>query len=430
MSKSYFYFICIIFLSSCKSDYAVFDEGEIIKKYTTKEINYFYETTFYQDGVYEKMNHLNKWRQKIFVFLTGDFTNEDLNFAQNSINQINLLNLPISIEIIKNEEKANVWMFFGEQEEFSRKFQIEIEDNAKGIGVTKSIDGEISRAYIGIFKSDSKLEKHSIILEELVQILGVQGDSYTYRDSVFYEKPNTVNSILEIDKKVLALLYEKSIPLNLNRVLFEKKLGKILYPINFNNKFQNFLTKNKINNSKINFIRESCFVKNQFHRFSNEIPISLGNGLLESDIDFIEKLVKEINSHCSNIKLDLNKNESNLVDGIFINIRTDDSISKAIEANITVEDGKSMYPKRWKGIIDITTKPTISIETQLRKQRVLLNLLYRILGPFNSSEKLAVLADKEFETLDLLYSSILPDGLHIDDFNKSIYAYENSKNKN
>lgn len=72
--------------------------------------------------------------------------------------------------------------------------------------------GEIISGNIGIRNDIDQPSRRHTILEEMTQCLGLLNDSWSYADSIFYQGISSVDTLSALDKKVVAMLYDKRLP--------------------------------------------------------------------------------------------------------------------------------------------------------------------------------------------------------------------------
>ncbi|WP_299136860.1 DUF2927 domain-containing protein [uncultured Tenacibaculum sp.] len=413
--------ITFFFILSCKNELD-FNSEKLIKDYKAETLNYFYETVFYQDGLNEKVEILTKWRRNIRLSLHGDYTIEEVSFVKEVIKQINALNISVKIELTKLVKNSNCILFFGDRLSFKNRYNYQVNKETEGIAITKSNGGEIYKGYIGIFKDSNLIQKKTVILEEIVQVLGIQGDSFSFRNSLFYEAKNkntSFSSIPDIDKKIIKLLYNEDLYFGLKREVFENKLDKVLYKVNVN-KTINYFLKNKINVKDLNFIKNYCFVNNRFFRFSNKIPITVKGEYKKEDELLIKFVVKKLNKEFKKLQINFNLSES-FSDGIFVSF--DESKAKNGQTAIKVYDREAMYPKRWKSKVVFNFEKRMSDDEKVNSMK---KAIINSLGPFWYDKSIL---NFRFEILDLIYNKHIPDGISKQDFIDIIEMYKSTLNK-
>lgn len=169
-------------------------------------LNYLYETTYYQDGTHSKIESLSKWDKNINLHIEGNYSKSDVSLIKEIAGKINALEIPIKVNITNISKNSNCIVFFGTRKGFEKCSKYKVNDKVLGIAITESKRGRIYKGYVGVFGDLPLKIKRNVIYEEMVQILGVQGDSFSFRNSLFYEVKNHkkfyFDDIPDIDKKI------------------------------------------------------------------------------------------------------------------------------------------------------------------------------------------------------------------------------------
>jgi len=160
---------------------------------------------------------VRKWISDIKIYVQGDAP-EYLDMELDEIvRELNELVAPLKIKRVDSKSKANLTVFFGRGDDYAR-----IEPRAKShvahnyglfwVDWDKKSDALIKGSvYVDVFRAKSpRLQKH-LLREELTQTLGIMRDSYTYKDSIFYQSNSLVTSYSEMDKAVIKRLYSSHI---------------------------------------------------------------------------------------------------------------------------------------------------------------------------------------------------------------------------
>ena len=407
---------------------------ELLKiEYTQEELNYFYETVFFEDFGNKKISNLKKWDTDIVLFYFGDFSERDELIIVNTIKQINKLDLPIKIKIAEKENQANVELFFGNRTSVLKRFGQENKFGViQGYASTNQENGIIRSGEIGII-NDLKAElRDALIFEELVQILGLQGDSHSYRSSTFYEKENYVTELSELDSKIIQLLYDQRIPHNYSIEKFEDLFSKELYSINSKNKLFSYLNENETNTEVLRTIRDYFFINDSLFKYSKNIPIYITDNNFVYDSLLLDQNIKIISEEL-NIEIFLNdKASKRTYDGIFIEITETPNLDKDLMQTLNIELGKGMHPK----IVKTEVLIQIKEETNNDEENIttsIINGIVKSIGPLylnrdviNDEGKI----DKKYlDALRLVYSDIIPDGYSLKEFDELFIEYINYKNE-
>ena len=188
------------------------------KGYSTDEIiSYFCETVMhseYYDG--DEPEQVRKWTSPIYYVLRGVVTTEDvalINRLTAALNEIPGFPGIYSVqEAGMSEEDANYTIQILPYDEY-QEFALDRIGDAYTDGYATAwfsnyvyTDGEV-----GICNDIDRETKNSVILEEIIQSLGIFNDSHTYPDSLFYQNFNTPQWPTDIDWLMVETLYREEL---------------------------------------------------------------------------------------------------------------------------------------------------------------------------------------------------------------------------
>jgi hypothetical protein len=414
---------------------------DLKQEYSTEIINYFYETVFFQDNI-GKVDKVNKWGKDIYIFVSGDFSMTDMVNIKTTISQLDSLQLPINMYLTSDSSLANLLVYFGDYLYLEEKMNIHY-DYAPfvGMGVFKEGKPYIESTVVG-FSNDAKRYKrldqdsiklrHAIIIEELTQCLGIIGDSWHYPKSVFFEGGISVSNLSIIDKGVVRLLYEPSIPTQYTRQQFEKDFGDVLYHIHAPQKIANYILANNIPSHHLKYIREKCFHDSILVKCPSELHISLKGDFLQEDSVFCRDVVNLFNSVTNNLQLVFANSFAHETPGINIYYERNNKQDARIERQMTTDD-KMMFSRRVKGEIKVTYREQDAQEIN----KHIFGSMYKLLGfDHNNTDrilKLDSLGNISFnpdykEMLALIYEPVLYSGLTLKEFDEAIEILKDKRN--
>ena len=406
-------------------------ELEYLKqKYSVEVINYFYETVFFQDQVGRK-DTLYKWRKDIYFWIDGEFYPNDITNVENTITKLDSLQLPINMYLVTDSSLANIFVCFGDYHYLERKMGLNNYEPFVGIGRLTDYSPYVESAIIGIAsdakrykrisETDSIILRQSILLEEITQCLGIIGDSWRYPNSIFFEGENYMSSLSIIDKCVVQLLYETSIPTRYSRQQFEKEFRDVLYHINAPQKIANFALVNNMNIHHLQDIREKCFYDSILIKWPSEVYIQLKGDFSLEDSVFCKNAIHNMNSISNQFHFIFDAREAPI-----INICYECDNNKAYPvAERQINTDNMMFPRRLKGDIKVTYRKQDSQET---KNRLVLTSLYKSLGVDSNSadimklDSLGNISLKQDykEILALIYEPVFYSGLTLREFDEAI----------
>jgi hypothetical protein len=243
---------CLSILTSCfpnKEPTINQDDLAYLKhKYSVETINYFYETVFHQDHT-GKRDRLTKRNSNARIAIVGNPSEEERGYVQRAISEINGLNLPIRYSLSDAVDSAAVKIIFGDLNQVNSFLEVDTVAGGRnpdahfGMGKSYASDGIIEKDTIGIYFAGNLPfhTRYTVVLEEIVQSLGVVGDSYNYPGSLFFQNGSPAKSLTPLDIEVLSLLYETAVPANYSREQFEKDFADELYAVNSQEKMKKLL---------------------------------------------------------------------------------------------------------------------------------------------------------------------------------------------
>jgi len=430
--------ICIVFCFACKNKAAVqlpevklSDEDiQTIKgKYSVETINYFYEVAFYNEGKDTLYSNLYKWKNNPLIYVYGTPTKSHLKRLDEAIALVNSLNLPINLSITDNKDKATIAIYYGNAEYLMDYFD-KVETFAGHYENTCS-EGEIVSAKIAI-KKFTLLSKE-VIFEELMQSLGLPGDSYSYTNSIFFEHPNTAKYVTDIDKDILRLLYDSNIPYNLSLKEFERAFSDILFNVNTAEKVKDYVTKNKISKETLEDIRDYFFNKGGFNKFPKKVEVYIKGNYEKSDSLHVVRCIQALNSINKNINLELISKPKGITRaGIYLNFRKVKRLDKAVKYHHVFSTGLgTMIHKLVSSYTHIFYIE--SAESKEIKQKYIVETIYQSLGHtkrvdipdlYSIKDNKIYFGEKYKEMMNIIYSDAFATGYKLTDLNKLISSLQ------
>lgn len=266
-------------------------------------------------------------------------------------------------------------------------------------------------------------------MEELAQIHGVQGDSYSYPSSVFYEGVSFDDELSELDKQVLKLLYDPLIPANYPRTYFEEDFKDILHSYKASEKIRKLIYTMKLSKGALKKIKNSCFINNEFYKHPKHTNIYIQGSYTSKDSLNLRKVINSINKISNNLNLSIKSYNANSSDaGIFINFEINEKQKNNVKiSNVTYKGLRTMYPKRIRSNIKVSYNKNKKIQSQ--KNNGVTTELYKSLGPIEFSnlknlyyeENDSIHFNEEFKAiLNFIYNNTFIDGYTKDEFRRLI----------
>ncbi len=434
MVKSITYFsltICIL-LFGClaHSD----NNAKLLKThYTAEVLNYFYEVALHSEVTTNKLSSVQKWKNDIYLFIDGDTLAGDRLLVRNVINQLNALQLPITIYETSQANKANFFITF---EPLKKKIQ-----RVTGTGTTYAAKGAIYQAKVKIFydsiEAVRKKERFDTVFEEITQCLGLPGDSYAYPESMFYQEINYVQQLTALDKQLLRLLYEPAIVPNYSLVQFEKDFEEVLYNMNGKQKFLNFLRKQQIKEESLTNIykygvsKDPLDEKEKVSKYNHPTHVVIKGDYTVEFIEVLNQSISEINKISENLKLIL-INEDSLIHngGIHFEFVKDPQMKQDSAYWKSNHFVGLLFPRNSKNEITFKYRDHDKLMENIRK--AIPNLIYKSVCLTNADDiNFYDYDSKEFqlkplyrETLRVYYDDSLPPGLTKEELEEIIREYK------
>lgn len=155
---------------------------------------------------------VQKWLQPITYRIFGEPTEEDLRVLEDFFVQLNQVPGFPGIREAGAEEYSNLSLNFLNHEDFYGQFSqiLNGEDAWGGYQFWYSDSNDIYDAQIGYRTDIDQLSRNSILLEEIVNALGIS-DTLMRSDSIVYQHSNDNLELSEVDWLLLKLLYHPDI---------------------------------------------------------------------------------------------------------------------------------------------------------------------------------------------------------------------------
>jgi hypothetical protein len=406
------------------------------RKYDAKVLNYFYETVFHEDFSEEKVNNIAKWIEDPNVVVMGEASGTDIGYVKEAISDINDLNLPLKCKLGSKDDTCTIEIFFGNVKAIESYLEITAVsklgiDTSSHFGLARftSYDGVIAGARIGIYFSaldTTQSARRKVVLEEIVQALGVTGDSYTYPSSLFFQNHNLSKDFTDLDKQVLSLLYEPSILPNYARKSFEMDFSDELYAINSSEKLKLRLNKYP-KGVRSGTDVEDCFLGDILLKHPKEVNVFLYGAFTRDDSATVADAILALNRISPNLNIALTLPGPFEPDhGIIINLTESRKQEQPITLANQVIVGKScMFARIIKNRVRLSVNS--SERSKALRPKSLVDALYFSLIQLKQNadrskalcqiSEQGICFDKYYsDLLSLIYSNEFVDGFKLKDF--------------
>ncbi len=396
--------------------------------FTPQEIRYFYEVAFFSETDQKKLKYLTKRKSKPVVFFDTKIDGEKLRFLKEAIMDLNN-SLQIGLTTTKNKLEANTFISFPEDKTVLSKFRnikSPIED-ILAYTHTSGKYGKIEKAEIFIFKIPEKYTLKHILKEELVQSLGLIGDSYSYPNSLFFEAKKRDTRITDLDQRIVKLHNDKRLKPGLSRSFFEFVFKDVLVLEIQMEAFNKYMKTNSLDSNFLDRVQRSCFLNQKMVRFPNNIPITISNCPSDSIKKNLILCIDKINSLSSNfsfyyVEHSLEQEEKPKITGVHIDFNFNPGINNSIKIQSNIRHGETtMFPKRISAELSIDYKYSF-LEMDYR---LVYDSIFKAIGPHSDMESVF---DNDLnimysypQILDFIYQDFLPEGIRIDDFQNQIF---------
>ena len=162
---------------------------------------------------------VKKWRFPILCRIEGDPTDEDLRVLEDFFDQLNALPGFPGIAMAEGLQRESLTLSFLGPEDFRDSFS-EVVNGEDAWGAAQfwfyTDTNEIHTARIGYRTDIDQISRSSIVLEEIVNCLGLS-DTELRQDSIVYQYSNDNICLSDVDWLILELLYRPDIQCGMDR---------------------------------------------------------------------------------------------------------------------------------------------------------------------------------------------------------------------
>lgn len=172
----------------------------------------FLDCAFHPEYGPQEAQPLTRWDREITLWVGGAPTREDLAVLDGFLRDLNekVPGFP-GCRRVKRDTDAAVRIWFVPEYMMKFYFSDYVEGNW-GFFTYETRRSVITSARVGIAADVTEQpERNHLILEELVGALGLPGDHRRYSDSILYDGWTEVQSLSEVDWRMLALLYSSAL---------------------------------------------------------------------------------------------------------------------------------------------------------------------------------------------------------------------------
>lgn len=255
MKKILFLFLILgilLFCSSCKkqqitSDSAATEEDDLQEAVNEDKHSKFYLEGYSVEDVLKYFNEVvlnteyatgagdatlvQRWDIAIRYRVEGDFKKEDIEILEKFFAELNKVDGFAGVSEAKETETPNLYIYFEGREAFNDRF-LDFVNNEYADGVARywyyTETNDIYEGTIGYCTDMAKESRESVLLEELVNCLGI-GDSVLREDSIVYQYGSDVKELSEMDWLIIKLLFNPRIRCGMDIEQCEEVIRELYY---------------------------------------------------------------------------------------------------------------------------------------------------------------------------------------------------------
>ncbi|MBR7019922.1 MAG: DUF2927 domain-containing protein [Lachnospiraceae bacterium] len=187
--------------------------------YTRAQVYRYYKEIALTDETLEHKDTARKWVSTVRFYAEGDVDALVDEILQNLFEKMNAVEGFPGITRVYNKEDANMIGYFYDDETFYVRVR-EYGGNkfTNGMSYLENDDQDftIKSGFIMVRNGMSDVRRRSVISEELIQSMGLQNDSNTYPDSLFYDEYNEVAEPNSLDWTIFRIHYHPLIQSGMN----------------------------------------------------------------------------------------------------------------------------------------------------------------------------------------------------------------------
>lgn len=187
--------------------------GQWLENYTNEEVLSYFMSVAYQSEYGGARDHNARWTSPIKYSVSGSPQEGDLETLKTLTDRLNEIEGFPGISEAENESEVNMEIYFVSMNDFS-KYVSSARGNFWGYANIwwtndeNGNNGKITDTVVLLADEiPTRLERDSIIYEEVLQSLGLLQDTYDYYESVFYQDSNYQGEPAPIDWALVEILY-------------------------------------------------------------------------------------------------------------------------------------------------------------------------------------------------------------------------------
>ena len=196
-------------------------------------LDYFGEVVLdveYSDGIGD-VTKVQKWLSPIYYNYYGNPTAEDKAVLEALFGQLNAVPGFPGIYPAQGVDQENLSLSFLNKTEFNNQF-LDVVHGEEAYGATQfwywTATNEIYTARIGYRTDISQAERSSILIEEIINTLGIS-DTVLRSDSIVYQYSNDNLALSDVDWVILKILYDPAVQCGMGAAECAEILQRLYY---------------------------------------------------------------------------------------------------------------------------------------------------------------------------------------------------------
>jgi hypothetical protein len=376
-------FICTIL--GCNLNSGILSNSEITdleEKYGKETIRYYHEVAYFNDVLKRPTGISFRWESNVQIYVDPSANQVVHNLIGPAISEINNIGLPISISRVQERSEGNLLI---KEMDYDNSSSDQSQGPTAQFTSINEKDGETIHATIQLNLrmmkgfSDEKIKR--ILLEELIQSLGLQGDSYTYPNSLFFQLHYNQNELSQLDKNILRFHYDERLTTGYRRHQFELDFESVLGKTSVDE----VETRDAGYQRQFERLKRYSYLNGKFYQVPKEIFININGDYNQGDIEVLSKYISAINNAAIGLSAHLINDGTNKVPLMNFNVEYKPSRSGDY-TNIFSEStiGKNVMNPKIIGIDNSIIFNHSRISRNLRDATILVGFL-RSCGLYNFS---------------------------------------------
>ena len=159
------------------------------------------------------IDYVRKWQEPVYYTVNGTPNEDDVALIERLVSALNQVDgFPGMYPADSEGDSANFIMMFLDYDEYKAASLAAVgTELTDGYSSIWFMGGDITQAEIGVCNDLTRTNKNHVILEEIIQALGLQNDTYDYPESLFYQGYNEPQWPCELDWFLVRFLYHPEI---------------------------------------------------------------------------------------------------------------------------------------------------------------------------------------------------------------------------